>query len=213
MDKFYSMHQVFSYCMTITILFTAFYILFYALQIPNTLLLFEKFDEFIRRSKFGNFVSPLLINKRQAIQYIIPVGSINVDMESNVIQKYSGLIGVIERVSELVHFAAHKLTLLEVFLFALILSAINYFIYDKGDQSYFLPVPLMYVWHDCIRSVFKLHNLSKNEFWLILILSKMNFQTGCRLIWKHLLAFWSPYHLNLLQVTLELFSWVLFSLC
>lgn len=49
----------------------------------------------------------------------------------------------IELMSKVIHFLLAKLTIVGVELPALGLAAINYFIYDLGDESYVLPFPMM----------------------------------------------------------------------
>lgn len=71
------------------------------------------------------------------------IGSLNT--ESNTVPKY---IELIERMSELVHFALVKLSAPGCSLPALLTTAINYSIYDLGDESYYLAIPVMYVFDE-----------------------------------------------------------------
>lgn len=54
----------------------------------------------------------------------------------------------IELISNVIHFVTTKLTIAGLLLPPLVLTAINYFIYDFGDESYVLPYPVMCV-HQC----------------------------------------------------------------
>lgn len=51
----------------------------------------------------------------------------------------------IELISKVLHFILTKLTVAGIHLPPIVLTAINYFIYDLKDDSYVLPFPLMYV--------------------------------------------------------------------
>lgn len=57
--------------------------------------------------------------------------------------KYAELAEKIERMSKIFHFILVKFTLPGFILPALFLTIINYFIHDLGNESYYLPCPLM----------------------------------------------------------------------
>lgn len=59
--------------------------------------------------------------------------------------KYSDLIDKIERMSKFFHFILTKLTVVGVVAPDLLITIGNYFIYDLGEQSYYLSAPMMYV--------------------------------------------------------------------
>lgn len=71
------------------------------------------------------------------------IGSLNT--ESDAVRKYSELNEKIEQMTYLLYILVVKASLIMTFPSALLVTAINYFIYDLGAESYFLPVPLMYV--------------------------------------------------------------------
>lgn len=62
-----------------------------------------------------------------------------------VTKKYIATIEQIERMSERFYFVLDKLTAPGALLPALFLTVINYFIYDLGDDAYFLAIPIAYV--------------------------------------------------------------------
>lgn len=53
----------------------------------------------------------------------------------------------IEYTCKLVHFVIVKLTFIGIMLPQVLITTINYFLYDLKDQSYFLSVPVMWVCH------------------------------------------------------------------
>lgn len=59
---------------------------------------------------------------------------------------YCKLNAEIERVSEMYYFFAMKLSLPVAILPATILTIVNYFAFNMGDESYFLPYQIVYVW-------------------------------------------------------------------
>lgn len=50
----------------------------------------------------------------------------------------------IEQISKVINFILLKLCAPGVVLPALLVTSINFLIYDLGDKSYFLPLPIMY---------------------------------------------------------------------
>lgn len=59
--------------------------------------------------------------------------------------KDKGLNEQIEWISKLVYFVQVKLTVGAVVFPAMLITLVNYFVFNKNDQSYFLPIPIMYV--------------------------------------------------------------------
>lgn len=58
----------FSYSASMTILTALFYVVFFPAQIPNSLSLFEKFDEFIQKSELKMFRITIMINNISVTQ-------------------------------------------------------------------------------------------------------------------------------------------------
>lgn len=56
---------------------------------------------------------------------------------------YIELIEKIERLTQLIYIGVVKLTIPGVIIPALSLTLINLFVYDLGDDSFFLPFPVM----------------------------------------------------------------------
>lgn len=65
--------------------------------------------------------------------------------EFNVKNMYVQLIEKIERMSRLVDFFTVKFTSPGIVIPAFFVTLINFFVYDYGDDSYFLPFRVMYV--------------------------------------------------------------------
>lgn len=59
--------------------------------------------------------------------------------------KYIELNEKIERVSKILEFLLIKLTTAGAVLPSVIITIVDYFILDLGDESFFLPYPIMYV--------------------------------------------------------------------
>ena len=62
----------------------------------------------------------------------------------NTPHKYQDFLEKIEQMSQLLYIVVAKLVALITFVPALIVTLVNYFVYNLGDDSYFLPMPLMY---------------------------------------------------------------------
>lgn len=58
---------------------------------------------------------------------------------------YTQLIKIIEYICELFYLALLKISIPTIMLCALIVTLINFFILDLGDDAYYLPFPTMYV--------------------------------------------------------------------
>lgn len=63
-------------------------------------------------------------------------------MESNADRKYRELIEKIDGMSKMVYILLIISMIVGIGI-ALPVTAVNYFVYDMGDDSYFLPVPVM----------------------------------------------------------------------
>lgn len=77
----------------------------------------------------------------QFIEVCFSIGSRNPISKS----KYVNLINNIERMSKFFHFVLTKLTVASVVAPDVLITLGNYFIYDLGDESYYLSAPMMYV--------------------------------------------------------------------
>lgn len=53
----------------------------------------------------------------------------------------------IEQISKIFNLLLTKLTTTGIILPCVIITAINYFIFDLGEDSFYLPIPVMYVWN------------------------------------------------------------------
>lgn len=78
----------------------------------------------------------------QLVIHFIAIGSL--DSTSNATM-YAELNGKIEQMTELMYFAVVKLTPVGVMMPALIITIVNYYLYDLDDESFFLPLLVMYV--------------------------------------------------------------------
>lgn len=64
--------------------------------------------------------------------------------ESNAVpNKYIEITKNIEKLSQVMHFIMYKTTITVICLAAAMVTAINYFIYDYGNDSYYLPLDMM----------------------------------------------------------------------
>lgn len=52
----------------------------------------------------------------------------------------------IERIFKLLHFLFVEMSIVGVVLPAALITIVNYFVYNLGDESWFLPCPAMYVY-------------------------------------------------------------------
>lgn len=104
--------------------------------------LIDNFEKFVEKSEFlrvkgFRFIMQFWIN---SIWISIEIEIRNPDTST----KYSELIENIEKMSELLHFALTRVTFIGLYTSALAITAINYFIFDLEEESYYLPFPLMY---------------------------------------------------------------------
>lgn len=58
---------------------------------------------------------------------------------------YQKLNEIIELVSEIYYFLLLKISIPGVILPPLFVTIVNYYVYDLGNESYFLPFPFLYV--------------------------------------------------------------------
>lgn len=58
---------------------------------------------------------------------------------------YDKALVKIEKIAGLIYVAIAKLTIPGIVVPALLITTINYFVYDLGDESFFLPFRVMYV--------------------------------------------------------------------
>lgn len=79
--------------------------------------------------------------RENSLKFVATIGSQNPISKA----KYSDLVNNIERMSRFFHFVLTKLTVAGVVLPDLLITLGNYFIYDLGDESYYLSAPMMYV--------------------------------------------------------------------
>lgn len=63
---------------------------------------------------------------------------------------YAELSEKIELITKFMYFAVVKLTPIGVMVPALIITIVNYSVYDLGNESFFLPILVMYVSKDSI---------------------------------------------------------------
>lgn len=67
------------------------------------------------------------------------------DSTSKAQAMYAELNRNIELITELMYFAVVKLTPIGVMVPALIITVVNYCVYGLGNESFFLPIMVMYV--------------------------------------------------------------------
>ena len=65
------------------------------------------------------------------------------NVESNEANNYIEIDKKIERMSELIYFVLIKICLLGAMLPALLMTTVNYFVYNLGEESFYLPAPVM----------------------------------------------------------------------
>lgn len=64
-------------------------------------------------------------------------------LDLNSWKSYNKLNVKIERMSEFFHFILTKLTIIGIMTPSLIITIDNYFIYDLGDESYYISCPML----------------------------------------------------------------------
>lgn len=106
--------------------------------------------------------------------------------------KYVELKKDIDLTCKLLDMTIVKLTFIVVLVPPLLISAVNYFIYDLEDESYFLICPIMYV----------VYIPSLASFGLFL---NLNFFAGCHSIGEHQSGIWLQYLYNLRALMQRLF--------
>lgn len=112
-------------------------------NLSNVLELIEKFEEIIEKSKsyYRNLVKVVCITVMRIDSFQFT------EMDSDPVSKfkYSDLNKKIELFSEIYYISVVKLSMSGVVLPAFFLTSINYFIYDMGDDSFFLSYPIVCV--------------------------------------------------------------------
>lgn len=73
------------------------------------------------------------------MNFIFDLGSANLNSKA----MYIALIAKIERFSQLIYIGTIKLTIPGLMIPAICITLINFFVYDFGDDSFFLPFPVM----------------------------------------------------------------------
>lgn len=113
-------------------------------KMSNIFMLIEGLEKTIYESKF-------IQNEKQkgrgkSIKSFLSLGSLNPVSKA----QYVHLSDRIERMSIFFHFILTKLTLMGVVIPSGIITINNYYIKDLGEESFFLPVSVMYVWENGI---------------------------------------------------------------
>lgn len=118
-------------------------------KMANLLKLIEKFEGFVQRSKPKTFDSnqfhklcDILFFHFSSNLYLWNVPGLS---QPNLKPNYSEVIHKIERLSEIIHNVAIKMTIPGVMLPSGLITLYNYLISDLKDESFFLPLPGMYV--------------------------------------------------------------------
>lgn len=107
-------------------------------KISNILELIGEFEQFIEKSM--GFCLKWGFVYRNKIKWIhLNVGSKDATSRA----MYIELIEKIERLTQLIYIGVVKLTIPGIIIPALSLTLINLFVYDLGDDSFFLPFPVM----------------------------------------------------------------------
>lgn len=111
-------------------------------NMPSILYVIEKFEEIIEKSKWEwrRFKWRNANNKVRFDLFWVTESHDPIAMS-----KYSELNKKIELLSEIYYFFVVKLTMPGVVLPSFLLTIINYFVYNLDADSYFLPIPIVYV--------------------------------------------------------------------
>lgn len=76
-------------------------------------------------------------------QFLLKLKGLSNTESPDAAKKYVELIEKIERMAELCYFALTKVSVNGAFLPAFLITVVNYFLYDMGEKSFYLTVPVM----------------------------------------------------------------------
>lgn len=107
-------------------------------KMPRILKLIATFKEFIENSRFLSASKYMRISS--CFSHLF-TGAEYSDTSTN----YNELNENFEKISNVYHFLVAKCTFIAIFSATLSVTAINYFVHDLHDESYYLPFPVMYV--------------------------------------------------------------------
>lgn len=121
-------------------------------EMPNTLKLIERFEHFIELSKWAinlKFTWSYIISTKKFVfsQMKTNSSSWNISIgASNAISRclYNELNVKIEHTSHLIYFGIVVLTFIGCMIPALLITMVNYFIFDLEEASFYLPFPALY---------------------------------------------------------------------
>lgn len=105
-------------------------------QMPKITALIDSCEEFIEKSEFRSYVSLFVFFRLTKSLFILGI-------HSQII--YNEMNEKIERISKLVYTIFVEASIVGLVLPPLLITLVNYFIYDLKDESYFLPTPVKYV--------------------------------------------------------------------
>lgn len=111
-------------------------------NMPKILKLIEKFETFIDQSKSFGWKSSFFLLKFWISIYFLECLGIK---KSDTSTKYSDLIEIIEKVTKWYYIVYVKVTSIGMIFATLLITLINYFVNDLGDESYFLAFPVLCV--------------------------------------------------------------------
>lgn len=107
----------------------------------TTFTFISELDEYIQKSGLAfNMYTNRKSAMHQSILNFHHLESQNVSTET--VLAYSKLIGNIELMTKVIRFGLVELTVVGCFFPALVITLINYFYFDLGDESYFLSFPI-----------------------------------------------------------------------
>lgn len=115
-------------------------------KMTEILRLIEKFEELINKSKKIDLVLQFVCNFDSNREKNISTGRRNSTATKNLYAKFNERI---ERISQFIYFILVKLSLAGMAMPALLITLGSYFILDLGDESFYLPSPMM--WDIAIR--------------------------------------------------------------
>lgn len=113
-------------------------------KLRNILKLIENYDKFIEKSKKKQKKASSKNSNFTSLQFAF-VGWHNLESR----RMYIELNDKIERIFKLLHFLFVEMSIIGVVLPAAVITIINFYVYNLGDESFFLPCPAMYVKLTC----------------------------------------------------------------